>query len=73
MHCCHQINVVTGAILRYPLPLGFYGQEPAFLQRPGTWGEDEGVLLLQGLDANQNKGGSLQSKSLCRTWWWQAV
>ena len=59
-----QINIVTGATLEYPLPAGFYGQEPVFLQRPGTSGEDEGVLLVQGLDANQNKGPSL-SHSLC--------
>ena len=45
--------------MEYPLPAGFYAQEPAFLQRPGTSGEDEGVLLVQGLDANQNKGWSL--------------
>ena len=50
------MNVRTGEMQQYPLPAGFYGQEPVFLQRPGTTGEDEGVVLLQGLDANQNKG-----------------
>ena len=55
-----QINIVTGETVEYPLPPGFYGQEPVFLQRPGTSGEDEGVLLVQGLDANQNKGQSLR-------------
>ena len=63
-----QINIVTGATLEYPLPAGFYGQEPVFLQRPGTSGEDEGVLLVQGLDANQNKGRpATETHSLCRT------
>ena len=51
-----QVNVRTGEMQQYPLPSGFYTQEPVFLQRPGATGEDEGVLLLQGLDANQNKG-----------------
>ena len=52
-----QVNVRTGDVLEYELPDGLFGQEPWFVAEPWSTGEDEGVVMMQGLDANKEKGG----------------
>jgi len=48
--------VVTGEEVEFLLPEGVYVQEPQFIQRPGTSGEDDGILLTQGFDGSRKKG-----------------
>eukprot|EP00795_Rhopilema_esculentum_P011547 gene11547-21779_t len=43
-----KLNVKTKSIIRWIPPVGFYPQEPIFIQRDGGTGEDDGVILCSG-------------------------
>ena len=47
----------TGEVLEYELSEGLVGQESWFVAEPWSTGEDEGVVMMQGLDAKKEKGG----------------
>ena len=40
----------------YEMPDGFFPQEPTFVQTPDAVAEDDGVILLAGLDSTRAKG-----------------
>ena len=54
-----QLDVRTGVVTEYSFPEGVYPQEPWFVASPDSVNEDDGVLLLQGLDGRIQKGQSL--------------
>ena len=47
-----KLNVLTSSIIYWNPPLGYYPQEPIFVQSPGKTGEDEGILLCSGPISN---------------------
>ena len=51
-----KINVDTGDLIRKPLPDGLFPTEPIFVQRPGSSGEDDGVVIVSGIDGGRQKG-----------------
>ena len=51
-----QLNVDDGTYIEYEMPDGLFPQEPWFVERPGATEEDDGVLLVMGVDGVQNKG-----------------
>ena len=51
-----KINVDTGALIRKPLPDGLFPTEPIFVQRPGSSDEDDGVVIVSGIDGGKQKG-----------------
>ena len=51
-----KINVDTGALIRKPLPDGLFPTEPIFVQRPGSSKEDDGVIIVSGIDGGRQKG-----------------
>ncbi|ELT96834.1 hypothetical protein CAPTEDRAFT_203197 [Capitella teleta] len=51
-----KLNVQTKEELSYPFPGGMFIQEPFFVASPDAKDEDDGVILVQGVDANQKKG-----------------
>ena len=51
-----QLDVRTGAVTEYSFPEGVYPQEPWFVASPDAVNEDDGVLLMQGLDGRIEKG-----------------
>ena len=51
-----QINVDTGIEQSYPFPAGVFPFEPIFVARPEATEEDDGILLVQALDTNEQKG-----------------
>ena len=42
--------------LDHEFPHGMFPQEPIFVPSPDATEEDDGVLLVQGVDAHQEKG-----------------
>lgn len=50
------MNVDTGVEVEYLLPEGMFVQEPQFIARPNAQGEDDGVILAQGVDGRKQKG-----------------
>ena len=51
-----QLNVDTGKEIEYVFPVGMFAQEPQFIPSPNPTSEDDGVLLVQGVDGTKNKG-----------------
>ena len=51
-----KINVDTGSIIRQALPDGLFPTEPIFVQRPGSEEEDDGVVIISGIDGGRQKG-----------------
>ena len=51
-----KVNVKTAEVLEYALPDGLFGQEPWFVPEPWAADEDAGLVMMQGLDTNQEKG-----------------
>ena len=51
-----QLNVDTGKEIEYVFPDGMFAQEPQFISSPNPTSEDDGVLLVQGVDGTKNKG-----------------
>ena len=51
-----QVNVDTGATIQKKLPTGLFPTEPIFVARPGAEDEDDGVVVMSGIDGAQEKG-----------------
>lgn len=51
-----KLNVDTGKETSYVFGEGMFAQEPQFIPRPNPMSEDDGVLLVQGVDGVKNKG-----------------
>ena len=51
-----KLNVETGETLEAELPNGVFPTEPIFIASPGSSTEDDGVVLMSGLDGKQGKG-----------------
>ncbi len=49
----------TQAELSWTAPDGYFTHEPIFVQNPGTFGEDDGILLVSGFSALTRKGMNL--------------
>ena len=50
------MNVDTGETIVCNFPEGMYPQEPIFVASPESSSEDDGILLVQGIDGEQEKG-----------------
>ena len=51
-----KLNVDTGETLEGQLPDGVFPTEPIFVAAPGATQEDDGVVLMSGLDGRRGKG-----------------
>ena len=50
------MNVDTGETIQKKLPNGLFPTEPIFVGRPGAVDEDDGVIVMSGIDGAQEKG-----------------
>ena len=50
------MNVDTGETIQKKLPNGLFPTEPLFVARPGAEEEDDGVVVMSGIDGAQEKG-----------------
>ena len=50
-----QLDVDDGTYLEYKMPDGLFPQEPWFVESPDATEEDDGVLLVQGVDGIKQK------------------
>merc|ERR1712130_1034310 len=51
-----KVNVDTGETIQKKLPNGLFPTEPLFVGRPGAQEEDDGVIVMSGIDGAQEKG-----------------
>jgi len=51
-----KVNVDTGETIQKKLPNGLFPTEPIFVGRPGAEDEDDGVIVMSGIDGAQEKG-----------------
>ena len=51
-----QVNVDTGETIQKKLPNGLFPTEPIFVARPGAVDEDDGVVVMSGIDGGKEKG-----------------
>jgi carotenoid cleavage dioxygenase-like enzyme len=51
-----KVNVDTGETIQKKLPNGLFPTEPIFVSRPGAEDEDDGVIVMSGIDGAQEKG-----------------
>jgi len=51
-----KLNVDDGTIIRKELPNGLFPSEPIFVARPNAVQEDDGVVLMSGIDGGRSKG-----------------
>ena len=50
------MNVDTGETIQKKLPNGLFPTEPLFVGRPGAEDEDDGVVVMSGIDGAKEKG-----------------
>ena len=50
------MNVDTGETIQKKLPNGLFPTEPLFVGRPGAEDEDDGVVVMSGIDGGKEKG-----------------
>ena len=50
------MDVDTGETIQKKLPNGLFPTEPLFVARPGAEEEDDGVVVMSGIDGAQEKG-----------------
>ena len=53
---CNQVNIDTGETIQKKLPNGLFPTEPLFVTRPGAVDEDDGVVVMSGIDGGKEKG-----------------
>ena len=53
---CNQVNIDTGETIQKKLPNGLFPTEPLFVARPGAEAEDDGVVVMSGIDGGKEKG-----------------
>ena len=51
-----KLNVEDGSIIKKELPDGMFPTEPIFVAAPGSAAEDDGVILMPGVDGGKEKG-----------------
>merc|ERR1712004_352822 len=51
-----KVNVDTGDTIQRKLPNGLFPTEPIFVARPGAVDEDDGVVVMSGIDGGKEKG-----------------
>ena len=51
-----QLDVEDGSYISYEMGEGEFGNEPWFVARPGATEEDDGILLIQGIDGENRHG-----------------
>merc|ERR1712055_984471 len=51
-----KVNVDTGETIQKKLPNGLFPTEPIFVARPGAVDEDDGVVVMSGIDGGKEKG-----------------
>jgi len=51
-----KVNVDTGETIQKKLPNGLFPTEPLFVARPGAVDEDDGVIVMSGIDGGKEKG-----------------
>ena len=51
-----QVNVDTGETIQRKLPNGLFPTEPIFVARPDAVDEDDGVVVMSGIDGGKEKG-----------------
>jgi len=51
-----KVNVDTGETIQKKLPNGLFPTEPLFVARPGAVDEDDGVVVMSGIDGGKEKG-----------------
>merc|ERR1719402_194110 len=51
-----RLNVDDGTVIRTPLPDGCFPTEPIFVPRPDATAEDDGVVMMSGIDGGRQKG-----------------
>merc|ERR1719361_2343142 len=51
-----KVNVDTGETIQKKLPNGLFPTEPLFVSRPGAEDEDDGVIVMSGIDGGKEKG-----------------
>merc|ERR1712004_435366 len=51
-----KVNVDTGDTIQKKLPNGLFPAEPIFVARPGAVDEDDGVVVMSGIDGGKEKG-----------------
>ena len=56
-----KLDVDTGFETEYLFDEGQFAQEPQFVARPNPASEDDGVILVQGVDGNKQKGSMFES------------
>merc|ERR1712150_138453 len=51
-----KVNIDTGETIQKKLPNGLFPTEPLFVARPGAVAEDDGVVVMSGIDGGKEKG-----------------
>merc|ERR1711953_1386228 len=51
-----KVNIDTGETIQKKLPNGLFPTEPLFVARPGAEAEDDGVVVMSGIDGGKEKG-----------------
>ena len=51
-----KLNVVDGTTIEKEMPTGMFPTEPYFIQAPNAVNEDDGVILVSGIDGEKKKG-----------------
>ena len=51
-----KLDVDTGETIQKKLPTGLFPTEPIFVPRPGATEEEDGVVVMSGIDGGQEKG-----------------
>ena len=51
-----KLDVETGETIQKKLPTGLFPTEPIFVPRPGATEEEDGVVVMSGIDGGQEKG-----------------
>ena len=65
----YKLNIDTGKETEYVFPEGLFAQEPQFIPRPNSSSEDDGVILVQGVDGVKGKGNSCNLGHLIKIFW----
>ena len=51
-----KLNVVDGSVIEKKMPTGLFPTEPYFIPAPNAVKEDDGVVLVMGIDGQKQKG-----------------
>ena len=51
-----KLNVVDGSVIEKKMPTGMFPTEPFFISSPNATKEDDGIVLVSGIDGHKKKG-----------------